>query len=201
MCVVKICNEDVRNSYHYPSDVRNLIQYIFRDSKVYSGDKKDGCVFAKAIPDFFGSDAKMLRDRLPEIILRNHEVFGKTEGKLVHHLMLSFRDMELRLLLANNGHMLQAFMDRLLRDYFNMGYLSGYAVHWDTEHPHIHLFVDNISFLNGNRFFLKDEALIIQGMFDGCFYYYFMHKQNPVAIPAVTYVHMLPPVHFAQTLF
>ena len=200
MCVVKIAHKDSPDAYRYPSDVKDLINYIYRDNKVNFGDGKNKYVFAKALPDFFGNDPKMLREYFPEIILRNHQVYGKTEGKLVHHIVLSFSYTEFRILCEHNAKKLEIIMRMLLNDYFNMGYMAGYAVHWDTRNPHIHLFVDNISFLNGNRFFLRDEALLIQGVFDDFFCCYAIHKEYPTAIYAIDCEHFFPPVHFAQNL-
>ena len=199
MPVVKICNEDTETAYRYPSDIRNLINYIYKDSKVVSSDPRYPVIYVRAMPDFFCSDYIKIRETIPEIIIRNHEVFGKTEGKLIHHIVITFTPEEFFIL--DRCGCLPEFMNLLIHDYFNMGYIAGYAIHWDTQNHHVHLFVDNISYFDGHRFYLPNECIIIAEKLDYyCNFYRSLHRGDCL-LAAVCFPHILPPAYFAQNIF
>lgn len=134
--------------YCNPDAVEKVIRYIFRKN----GRKKN-----KVLPsefDIFGSIGTYHKN-IPGIIddfIKTKEVFGKTDGVQIKHLLISFSKPP-----KLTPTKLKKFIIKALKYYWR-DYQLVYAVHEDTDNLHIHVGINSVS-NDGMKFSVRAEDM------------------------------------------
>lgn len=152
MPLVKLLNK----KYNFETDVTNLIAYVFNKEKTMFPRPSRNYLIGIA-PDMICSGLPGREGRAATLFRDNHDYWGKTTSDLIHQIVISFEAYEL-----NNPYLAWTFAYEIAQDYFSKGYFCCFGVHLNTEHIHIHFVVDNVSYVNGNSFFIPGEILELQ---------------------------------------
>lgn len=79
------------------------------------------------------------------------EAFGKNRGLRLRHFILSFSPQEAQVL---GEHVYETLDEvaRVVAGYYASDYQIIYAVHENTENPHIHFVMNTVSYINGKKY-------------------------------------------------
>ncbi len=115
--------------------MRNCIQYVLQDQKV-----KDGYVVMTG-----PSPEVMNWDSVFQAFREEKRIWNKESGRLYYHSVISFHKDE-HITPKEALEFAQEFVDKTFREYQTL-----IAVHEDKDHLHIHLVVNNVSYINGSK--------------------------------------------------
>jgi len=132
MAILKVLNG--KDKYHDDNAREDVISYILNRNKTphsyYQG-------FMVDFTDIHGSMTKVA------------EKFGKTSGVKLRHFLIAFEENE-------KINAMKAYeIGKQIADYFIYEYQTVFAVHEDTKHPHIHIVINSISYVDGHRYYGK----------------------------------------------
>ena len=123
----------VEEKYEKNKDIKNLLKYIVR-SKTYEGTV-----------EHWGTRGT-LKDiqKAYEEIVGVQEFIGKTNGRRIHHLIISFakeiKDKQMIIEIAEE-----------LADHLGKEYQLLYGIHMDTDNWHIHIAMNSVSYRTGKK--------------------------------------------------
>lgn len=164
MSFIKLINEKDHVTYDTEASVENLIYYIYDICKTTYDHVRPGNALGDHVgcSYFFGTQEQML---LPECIvaqmLANNRAYGKIEGDLIKHRMISFDEID-------RVMPYEAFrLARYIANAYGERYITAFGVHLDTKNIHIHLAVDTISWRDGKRFSISYEWNWLHSMLTG----------------------------------
>lgn len=137
-------NYGYTNDYKNPDAVDKVVKYILR---------KDGRQKSNGIPgnyDLFGSIGTYHKDVIGIIndFKKLKKIHSQTDGVQIKHLIISFSKTP-----DITPRKLKKLLNKILK-YFSTEYQLVYAVHEDTEHLHIHIGINSVSF-TGKKFSFK----------------------------------------------
>ena len=75
------------------------------------------------------------------------ERYGKSSGVQLRHFIISFSPGEVRNMDTVNEIAKEAVL------FLGREYQTVYAVHEDTDHPHIHIVTNSVSYVDGHRYY------------------------------------------------
>lgn len=137
MAILKVVNK------HYDSlqDVANLIQYVLNPNKVSSGNWGVRNVYLY-------EDSTMTAN----LLMQTNQYYGKTQGSMLHHFILSYSRYEYymknEMIMENACHIIDGFLK---------GYQCIFAMHENTDNPHVHIIFNSVNMMNGMKFPLKKD--------------------------------------------
>ena len=133
MIISKIIPED----YNTAADVEKLIRYILKDKSFDRGYHTNTYIGGLNIFNVYNAAEEFA-------IVRNY--FGKNDGRLVRHILLSPEPRDLF-----TGDMLYT-LALAVSSYYCSRYQIVFGVHTDEKsHPHIHFALNTVSFVDGKK--------------------------------------------------
>lgn len=154
MPYIKLINEESKCSFDKEEDVANCIKYIFDICKTMYDEKRPGHMLGDFVgcSRFFGTEDQEKDYELVTLqMMINNKAYGKWEGNLLKHRVISFRRLDN--ILPSEVYQLAKY----IANAYGENYITAYGVHMDTNNIHIHLAVDTISWKNGSRFSVSFE--------------------------------------------
>lgn len=161
MSYIKFVNEENGQRYDTEDSIYNLTAYIFNICKTTFDEKRPGHMIGDYVgcSHFFGSEVQEKRaDLVAMQMITNNRAYGKYENNLVKHRIISFRELDYIL----PSEALQ--LARYVANAYGEKYITAYGIHLDTNHIHIHLMVNAISWRDGSRFSQSFEWKWLQSM-------------------------------------
>ena len=149
MAIVKL----VEAQYRFQTDIERLIRYVLNPEETKSSAGYPNYLVGAA-PCLADMDAPGRVQRTVLYYSNNHSMWNVESGKLVHHIVVSFADEELQ-----DPCLAWAIGMQISQWYFTQGFICCYGVHTSTDNLHVHIVVDNISYMNGSRFFIQNEII------------------------------------------
>lgn len=161
MPVIKFCERDGQSGeviYSTPKDLKNLLFYIFRSDKTYSDTARKrnfgyrgpygGCE-----PFYFPREYETDPDMIYEIMMFTINAFPSSHKiSLVKHRIVSFSAA-----LGLFPQDLDSLGRKIALFYASYGHTAAYSIHADKYNIHIHIAVNNISYLTGNQLNISFE--------------------------------------------
>ncbi|MDK2965358.1 relaxase/mobilization nuclease domain-containing protein [Lacrimispora sp.] len=149
MPYIKLVNEDNNKFYDTEDSIYNLAAYIFDVCKTTYDERRPGHMFGDYVgcSHFFGSEVQEKDAGLVAMqMIANNRAYGKCKNNLIMHRIISFRDLDY--ILPSEAFQLA----RYIANAYGEKYITAYGVHLDTNHIHIHLMVNSVSWGDGSRF-------------------------------------------------
>lgn len=134
--VPEIVERTGHRKYHDDAALDTVIDYCLKPAKTPHG--------------FIGAYGVNLHQAAFEMELLA-EVFGKNRGLRLRHFILSFSPTEAQSL----GERVYETLDevaRVVAGYYARNYQIIYAVHENSENPHIHFVMNTVSYTNGRKY-------------------------------------------------
>ncbi len=135
MAIYKVTGIGERKKFFDESSYKDAIHYIM--------DPKKALYFGEANVSSITSAA----DEMLRVAIN----FGKNSGKRLRHSILSFNDSD-----VVTPEMADAFARQIITHY-SPYFQIVYAVHTNTRHVHIHFVMNQISFVDGHRYYGKKQ--------------------------------------------
>lgn len=161
MPYIKLINEDHKCSFDKEEDVAYCIRYIFDICKTIYDEIRPGHMLGDFVgcSRFLGTKEQEKDYELVTLqMLANNRNYGKREGNLLKHRMISFRRLDN--ILPSEAYQLAKY----IANAYGENYITAYGVHMDTNNIHIHLAVDTISWRDGSRFSVSFEKKWLYSM-------------------------------------
>lgn len=165
MFIIKEVNESLykyKRVFNGNDDIKNAVMYCFNDEK---WGEETACGhdhkvrLAGCSSNFLNFDKRSSPEEICNIIRYNHQIFNDTRGNYIKHRVVSFDVYDLML-----PEDLACLAQYLCNWYSSFGYFTTFGVHLNTENPHIHLIIDSVSYLNGNRFRMSYELYRVKDL-------------------------------------
>ena len=169
MPFIKLINEFEHKSYDGEQGLKNLIYYIIQPTKTTQDTVRELTVLYNYVgcepfiyPRVFETDPDYVFDYL----VTNNRIYNKSNVKdIMKHRVVSFSPVDY-ILPADAAQLGR----KLITYYAQEGYIAAYAVHMDTYHIHLHIAVNTVSYVNGNRFHIYNEYNKVKSIVDTWFF-------------------------------
>lgn len=149
MSAIKFVNEENKISYDTSVSLENIIYYIYNECKTSFDSVRPGHAIGDFVgcSAFFGTSEQML---MPEYVvsqmLANNQAYGKMEGNLIKHRIISFDESDCVKPYEALG------LAQYIANAYGEKYITAFGIHLDSKNIHIHLAIDTISWIDGKRF-------------------------------------------------
>lgn len=135
MAIYKVTGIGEHKKFFDESSYNDAINYIMDPQKAYYHG---------------GANVSSITNAADEM-LRVSIAFGKNSGKRLRHSILAFNEGEIV-----TPEMADAFARQIITHY-SPYFQIVYAVHTNTRHVHIHFVMNQISFVDGHRYYGKKQ--------------------------------------------
>lgn len=164
MPITYFVNEENKIKYNTEEDVENIICYVYNVCKTTYDDIRQGHGLGDFVgcSCFFGtSEQALLAEHIISQMLINNRMYGKIEGDLIKHRIISFSRFDCVTPYEAFG------LAKYIANAYGEQYITAYGIHLDTNNIHIHLAIDTISWVDGKRFSISYEKKWINSMIWG----------------------------------